>query len=650
MNVTIIFNKKKYRISIHKLDSILNIKNKINKNIFNEEYNLDDIQLYYNNKLLGNIDYCDKYNINKNDILKVHLKKKGGGIGKTILFYLGCLITILIPFFILPTGLNTAFISLITIVMTKAKDGLSKFLVCELKYKTLVKRFSTVITFLKYFLMIMATYTLITMGCITACLVTKGSGIYDDPNKICKPYHVGSTAGLILTTIYFFIYVLFRSTETMLKPFERWASNNFMTATVLKPIITFFINISNWFKFIFVYMMPGIGSGLLIYHRVIDQIFPPMLQMLEVVSKIGCSPGGLNNMINNYKGNINQLKPINEKREKSMNNNNNNIDNNNNSNNNNNPENENVNNPQNNNKPTNSICEPLKKNTSNLSNLYGIDFKNGIMNNSNYEEKLERLRNCIKPSVDKICEKSGSENCCNSKVMHSIAEKFYTALTTGPISGVLKGQNAYVGAILGIQGMYEYALNGDDTKIDFEDKSLIEKQILLKSIFEDKKTSFERDNQGKKLLDSISNLLLKKYDTGDEKETVKKEYEDMSKNLQEYLHKDDFKSPNNNNTINDIKKKIDELESMNKQYSDEIEQVYEGGNTPTKIVLKKFFVNALCNLFSTAKGGDGLINEVGGLNELMDILKCGSGAGSILSFCYILTIIGLLICGFLGIY
>ena len=121
-----------------------------------------------------------------------------------------------------------------------------------------------------------------------------------------------------------------------------------------------------------------------------------MLQMLEVVSKIGCSPGGLNNMINNYKGNINQLKPINEKREKSMNNNNNNnnnIDNNNNSNNNNNPENENVNNPQNNNKPTNSICEPLKKNTSNLSNLYGIDFKNGIMNNSNYN---------ISPSTIKV--------------------------------------------------------------------------------------------------------------------------------------------------------------------------------------------------------------------------------------------------------
>ena len=50
MNVIIIFNKKKIHIDIHKLDSILKIKNIVNKRLFNESKNLEDIDIYYKNK------------------------------------------------------------------------------------------------------------------------------------------------------------------------------------------------------------------------------------------------------------------------------------------------------------------------------------------------------------------------------------------------------------------------------------------------------------------------------------------------------------------------------------------------------------------------------------------------------------------------
>ena len=66
MNVIIIFNKKKHNINIHKYDSVLAIKNLINKIIFKEEYELEDFELYYNKKILKNEDYCDKYEIKEN--------------------------------------------------------------------------------------------------------------------------------------------------------------------------------------------------------------------------------------------------------------------------------------------------------------------------------------------------------------------------------------------------------------------------------------------------------------------------------------------------------------------------------------------------------------------------------------------------------
>ena len=97
MNVIIIFNKKKITIDIHKLDSILKIKNIVNKRLFNESKNLEDIDIYYKNKLLKNDDYCDKYNLSNESLLNIHLKKKGGNMGKKIMFYIGCIITILIP-------------------------------------------------------------------------------------------------------------------------------------------------------------------------------------------------------------------------------------------------------------------------------------------------------------------------------------------------------------------------------------------------------------------------------------------------------------------------------------------------------------------------------------------------------------------------
>ena len=337
MNVIILFNKKKHQINIHKLDSILSIKNRVNKLIFQDKYELNDIEVYYENKILNDNDYCDKYKINENGILTVHLKKKGGNIMKTILWVLGCLIIILIPCFILPTGINTSGVTFISVVLNKVKDGLSRFLICELKYKTLVKRFTGVISFFKYVLFIMATYVLITIGCVTACLLVKGKGIKDDPNKICSPYYVGSIAGLILTSIYFFIYILLRYSEKFFEPMEKYAKKNFITNMLLVPILSGIRSVISKSKFIFVYILPIFGSGVMSFHKMIDAIFPELMLMLQKISSAGCSANGLQSVLKNMQGDFQKLNSnMNESEQESMNNENNNGNNNENNNGNNN--------------------------------------------------------------------------------------------------------------------------------------------------------------------------------------------------------------------------------------------------------------------------------------------------------------------------
>lgn len=633
MNVIIIFNKKKHQINIHKLDSILSIKNEINNLIFNEKYELKDIEIYFENKLLDDNDYCDKHNIIENSILNVHLKKKGGGIMKKILWVIGCIIIILIPFFILPTGINTSGSSFVAVVLSKVKDGFSRYLVCELKYKTLVKRFGSLINFLKYIFFIMATYVIITIGCVTACLLVKGNDIEDNPNKICSPYYVGSLTGLILTSIYFLIYFLLRYSEKILSPLENLAKGNFITNTLLLPIITGLKNLISNFKFVFAYIMPFFGIAVKSFHIMIDNMFPEMLLMIEKISKVGCSPDGLKNILKNIKSK--DFEKLNEAMKNQQNNsiNQNNQSNSNNS----------------NNKPSNNEFVN--------SRLYNIQFNNGIIDNSKYEDELNALRNSVKEIKNPLC-KDSDGGCCNRNMMEVIANAFYDILEKNPIVGEkAKTYNMYFGVNLACIGMYEYVLNNDDIVIDFNDKSIVETKILLRQIFDQKKNIFKFDKNGKKnnngleILTEIEKIVV----SSDEYliELMKNnDFEKIKKRIFDHVHKDDLdpSNPASRQKIEEIYQKIATLEARNQDYALLTESKYETGNTIEKIFIKKIFINIICNLFQTTKTTEDIINEIGGLNELMDIMKCGSASGVIISIIYIITVIILMICGFVGLY
>ena len=628
MNVIIIFNKRKHKINIHKYDSVLSIKNIINKIIFNNEYNINDIQLFHNNNDLKNDDYCDKFNIKENDNLNVHLKKKGGNLMKKILFYIVCIIIILVPFFILPTGINTGGVTIISLIMSRAKDAFSRFLLCELKYRTLTTRFGNIIDFIKYFLFIMATYTLITVGCITACCMTKGEGIESDPNKICTPYYVGSTAGLILTVIYFFMYFMMRFGDQALKPLIKWSEDNFVTNLLVKPFILkpLYI-ICNRLKFVFAYCMPfGLGLAIKMYHEGIDSTFPGLLVILETVSEAGCSIGNLKKLMKNMEGKFKKMSKNGKENGKD----------------------EKSNSGDKNIGSSGSNNDAQSGGNSNF-NLYNFKFENGIIDNSKYETDLNEARSKIIVKKHPLCEEPAGGSCCNKDMILQIAEMFQEQFES-PIFKTqvhqCKEAGAYLGINLALIGMYEKALYNDEVPLDFKNKNIIEKKILLKIFLENYREELlksDKKNNGKKIFDNVEKILNSKDEDFPEDE----KFESIENDINKFVHKDDLKDQNK---IDENKKKIIALENKNIEYAKHSQQNYQAGDSPTKFFIKNVFINSLCNVFTLSKSGVSLINEIGGVNQLADILKCGSASGVIMAFIYLIVVIVLIICGILRIY
>ena len=209
---------------------------------------------------------------------------------KKIIFYISCLIIIFIPVIILPTGLNTGGATFISEIMIRAKDEFARYLLCNLQYETLTKRFSVVISIIKFFLVGLATYVLISIGCITACCLTKGLSIKDDPNKLCKPFEIGTLAGLVMTVIYFMIYFVFRYVDKFFIPLIEYSKKNYITNLIIRPIFLEPIyKIIHFLKFMVVYIIPYIGQGTKALHSGLDLIFPGLLMVSTEIAKVGCT-------------------------------------------------------------------------------------------------------------------------------------------------------------------------------------------------------------------------------------------------------------------------------------------------------------------------------------------------------------------------
>ena len=557
MIVSFIHNKKKKQVKIDELESIFSIKNKINYIFFSESKTIVDIELFYNKSKLKNHDYCDKLQINENEKITIHLKTKGGGIMGNIFYYLICIIIIFIPVIILPSAFDALSSNLLGEILVKTKNNLSKYLVCVLGLKTLNKRFSIIIDLIRLVLFIIFTYVIITVPICVATFMAKGKTFSSNPKSLCSPLYVGTLTGLIFTVLYFLFYFMFRFSEKLLLPFIEYSKKNMLTNVLVRPIITLLYNIFNKIKYVIVYLIPIIGLGVKSYHQMIDSTIPPIFDILDVVSSIGC----------------------NEK-------------------------------------------------------LLTIKFNDEIIDTFGLDQGLENIRENLPNNIDPLCKEQDS-SCCNVNMLKDIADMIYNKINEKTIQGILQQNGSYYGVVLAVQALYEKIMSYEPINIDDTGLNKIQKKLKLKSIVVN-----DANFINQKILDEINKVI-------DNPEANDTNIDSVFSCIYKYLHKDNLKNGNEKNTI---LKKIAELEKKCMEQAEKEGSDYQKGNSKTKDFIKNIVLNSICNIFESANATSSLIQELGGVNNLLDILKCASASGSLIIFFYFITVIILIICGFLGIY
>lgn len=107
--------------------------------------------------------------------------------------------------------------------------------------------------------------------------------------------------------------------------------------------------------------------------------------------------------------------------------------------------------------------------------------------------------------------------------------------------------------------------------------------------------------------------------------------------------------PNSNK--NHIQTLLYNLEERLKAFSDENRQAYVPSNEGFyNQFLKAFFFSSMCNLFTLAQNTNVTIQEMGGMYDVIDMLKSGSATGYYMAWCYSVCLVALIICGLFDIY
>lgn len=278
-NIKTIINTKDYQ----SINSIINdylIYNNINDNLDN--YFLDCNGIYLNSNFS-----LEKYNIENESLLNINIKNKGGSSVKIILLIISIIIAIL-PIFILPLGFIPLTASLIKAILEKSTTAIGKYLVCTLGKITLYSRMKGIIFIIKYIIFILMIYIVVTFPLILLCISLKGKTIIDNPKSMCSPISAGSSAGIIITIIYVFIYIFFRSGNYVLGSIINLFKNSYMLNMNVNPFLSSLLISYNKFKYVPFYIIPIFGQGLAGYFQFLSVSMPAFNILLSSITQIGC--------------------------------------------------------------------------------------------------------------------------------------------------------------------------------------------------------------------------------------------------------------------------------------------------------------------------------------------------------------------------
>ena len=292
MNINIQFNNNNYIIKSKKYQSIYSLINQI-KEENNLDYDINDLFLDYNGIYLNNNLSLEKYDIQNNYQLNLNLKLKGGDSFSTFFKknpYLVIFVFLfsLLPLFILPTGFLSSLSTLIENIIKKSSDSIGKYLVCYLGKKTLYNRLQWLIVFIKYVIFFLMVFVIITLPLILLCVTIKGHNIMDSPSSMCKPIHIANYTGTILTVLFICIYGYFRVGNIVILFIIDMFKKVYILDTIFNPILSFMLKMYNSFKYIPIYIIPYIGSGIASYFTILDAGTMVFQTVLNTVVQLGC--------------------------------------------------------------------------------------------------------------------------------------------------------------------------------------------------------------------------------------------------------------------------------------------------------------------------------------------------------------------------
>ena len=102
--------------------------------------------------------------------------------------------------------------------------------------------------------------------------------------------------------------------------------------------------------------------------------------------------------------------------------------------------------------------------------------------------------------------------------------------------------------------------------------------------------------------------------------------------------------------IKDIKYKLANLDDAALDYAKLTKTKYNIGGTFIKMILKNILIDGACNVFNTTNSSTNLIESMGQIGNVSDMICSGVTAGSIISILYLITVIVLIIMRIFGLF
>ena len=434
-NIKTIINTKNYQ----SINSIINeyfIYNNINDN-------LDNYFLDYNGIYLNSNFSLEKYDIENESLLNINIKNKGGSSIKIIIIVIAIIISLL-PVFILPLGFIPLTSSLIKTILEKSISTIGKYLVCTLGKVTLYNRMKGIIFIIKYIIFILMIYIVITFPLVLLCISLKGKTVIDNPKSMCKAISAGSTAGMIITSIYVFIYLFFRSGNYVLGSIINLFKKSYLLNMNINPLLSSLLIGYNKFKYVPFYIIPIIGQGLAAYFQFLSVSMPAFKIILSSVTQIGCQRIQLNK--NAF----------------------------------------------------------MKKITSEVTKNFKVEGKeNDKKNELTKKEDNEETKKIKKLNNNELCEEDFNK-CCDPANFEIIGDALSKILENSISSEVLKTYNVYPAFSLFTEGFYESAIAQLSNSENLSSLNYEGKRIYLRKLLENES---KVSNISEDLRESINNFL-----------------------------------------------------------------------------------------------------------------------------------------------